>query len=287
MKPYSIFISYRRGETSPIALLMKYEIEKRLQFVRVYVDVAEMELGDKFPENLHSAINSSDAVIALIGKNWMPKSGDPSSSKSDWVEKELLAASENSLLDGKIEKRKIFPIFVDIPPNFHQFELSNSLKFIGNIHSEQIRHAEWPHSIGPLVERLAVKMGIQKRPDSESFPKPDRAKARTQPMTYEELLSILEYDDYEGWYLDNFGNSDVRYLVKTFQFSGFKQASAFMRLVMAHCKVVDHHPEWRNVFNYVTVSLTTWDAKRQVTIYDLNLALYMNKAADIIRQRID
>lgn len=28
-----------------------------------------------------------------------------------------------------------------------------------------------------------------------------------------------------------------------------------------------------------SVSLTTWDARRRVTIYDLNLALFMNKAA--------
>lgn len=43
--------------------------------------------------------------------------------------------------------------------------------------------------------------------------------------------------------------------------------------------MLDHHPEWRNVFNHVAVSLTTWDAKRHVTIYDLNLALHMDMAA--------
>ncbi len=43
--------------------------------------------------------------------------------------------------------------------------------------------------------------------------------------------------------------------------------------------MLDHHPEWRNVFNHVAVSLTTWDAKRRVTIYDLHRSLYMNRAA--------
>lgn len=93
---------------------------------------------------------------------------------------------------------------------------------------------------------------------------------------------ILAYDDYEGWYVDNFGDVDIRYLTKTFKFLSFNQAADFMEMVADHCRVLDHHPEWRNVFNHVTVSLTTWDARRKVTVYDLNLALYMNMAAKAI-----
>jgi 4a-hydroxytetrahydrobiopterin dehydratase len=100
-----------------------------------------------------------------------------------------------------------------------------------------------------------------------------------------ELASILAYDDYEGWYIDNFGDAEVRYLVKTFKFPHFNQAADFMEMVANHCRVLNHHPEWRNVFNHVTVSLTTWDARRKVTIYDLNLALYMNKAAKAVAAR--
>ena len=82
-------------------------------------------------------------------------------------------------------------------------------------------------------------------------------------MPDQELAAILRYEDYAGWYLDNFGNMEVRYLVKTFQFPHFNEAADFMELVANHCRILDHHPEWRNVFNYVTVSLTTWDAKRR------------------------
>jgi hypothetical protein len=60
-----------------------------------------------------------------------------------------------------------------------------------------------------------------------------------------------------------------------------------MRLIANHSRVLDHHPEWPNVFNHVTVSLTTWDARRRVTIYDLNLALFMNKAVRAVMPRPD
>ena len=57
---------------------------------------------------------------------------------------------------------------------------------------------------------------------------------------------------------------------------------AFMQRVSAHCRTLDHHPDWRNVHKNVTVSLSTWDARRRVTMYDLQLALFMNRVADEI-----
>lgn len=148
-----------------------------------------------------------------------------------------------------------------------------------SLHYEYIDYAGWPSAIGPLLDRIAVNLSLKKRPDADEYPKPDIAKARTQPLLDDELAQILRYDDFEGWYVDNFGNLEVRYLVKTFKFRGFNQAADFMEMVSNHCRILDHHPEWRNVFNHVTVSLTTWDAQRRVTIYDMNLALYMNMAA--------
>jgi pterin-4a-carbinolamine dehydratase len=127
-----------------------------------------------------------------------------------------------------------------------------------------------------------VKLALKKRPDKDEFPPPDPSKARTQPLSDTELRAILAFDDYEGWYVDNFGDSDARYIAKTFKFPHFNQAADFMKMVSDHCRVLDHHPEWRNVFSHVTFALTTWDARRKVTIYDLNVALYMNMAARIV-----
>jgi hypothetical protein len=46
MQPFTFFISYRRQDTAPIALLLKNEIEKRIQFVRVAVDVEALAPGE-------------------------------------------------------------------------------------------------------------------------------------------------------------------------------------------------------------------------------------------------
>jgi pterin-4a-carbinolamine dehydratase len=138
--------------------------------------------------------------------------------------------------------------------------------------------------IGPLLDEIAVRCHVKVRPDGDEYPKPRRSKAGTHPISDEELVRTLRYDDFEGWYIDNLGFADAQYLVKKFEFQSFTQATAFMALAAEHCRVVAHYPEWRNVFKHVTVSLTTWDAGRRITIYDLNLALFMNKAAMAVRK---
>jgi pterin-4a-carbinolamine dehydratase len=292
MQPFTFFVSYRRQDTAPIALLLKNEIEKRLQFVRVSVDVDEMKLGEVFPERIQRLIGHAHATIALIGKRWMPRRAENSGlrDEDDWVVRELQFSAKAPLEMPEadrfgLDKRHVLPLFADCDRNFQQFELPEAISYIAQLQAERIDYAGWPAEIGPLLDRIAINLNLKKRPDADEYPKPDPAKARTQPLADSELASILAYDDYDGWYVDNFGNSEVRYLVKTFKFPHFNQAADFMALVSDHCRVLDHHPEWRNVFNHVTVSLTTWDAHRRVTIYDMNLALYMNMAARAIAEK--
>lgn len=303
MQPFTFFISYRREYTAPIALLLKYELEKRLQFVRVSVDVEEIRAGMNFPSRIQQLIEEAHATIVLIGKNWMPKRSEMISKTSmalnesslaiaskDWVVAELTHSATSPLTHDQdnrygLERRAILPIFADCEPGLDQFDVPEGIANLANTQWESIRSADWPITIGPLIDRIAVNLNLKKRPDKDEYPKPDAAKARTQPLSDPELMATLTYEDYEGWYLDNFGNAEVRYLVKTFEFPHFNQAAEFMELVSKHCRVLDHHPEWRNVFNHVTVSLSTWDARRRVTIYDLNLALFMNKAARTILNR--
>lgn len=49
-------------------------------------------------------------------------------------------------------------------------------------------------------------------------------------------------------------------ITRTFSFSGFGEAFAWMTRVALMAEKMDHHPEWSNVFNRVTVTLTTHDA---------------------------
>ena len=61
-------------------------------------------------------------------------------------------------------------------------------------------------------------------------------------------------------------------LVAELVFKNFVDAFAFMTDVAALAEKHDHHPEWSNVYNRVTIRLTTHDAGNQVTDKDRKLA---------------
>lgn len=55
-------------------------------------------------------------------------------------------------------------------------------------------------------------------------------------------------------------SSDGGAIVREFRFADFSAAFAFMTRVALIAEVMDHHPEWSNVYNRVTIHLTTHDA---------------------------
>jgi len=67
-------------------------------------------------------------------------------------------------------------------------------------------------------------------------------------------------------------------ICKTFEFSDFSGAFAFMARVAMKAEQMDHHPEWFNVYNRVEVTLATHDAEG-VTDKDVELALFMDEIA--------
>ena len=66
-------------------------------------------------------------------------------------------------------------------------------------------------------------------------------------------------------------------LCRDFVFTDFSNAFAFMTQVALLAEKADHHPNWSNVYNRVTVELTSHDAGNQVTAKDAALAQAINR----------
>jgi 4a-hydroxytetrahydrobiopterin dehydratase len=60
-------------------------------------------------------------------------------------------------------------------------------------------------------------------------------------------------------------------LHREYKFSGFSEAFGFMATAAPTIEKRDHHPEWSNVYNRVTVDLSTHDAGG-ITQLDVDLA---------------
>lgn len=78
-----------------------------------------------------------------------------------------------------------------------------------------------------------------------------------------------ELRDLKGWSLQN-GK-----LYKEFVFADFVEAFGFMTKAALHAEKMNHHPEWLNVYNRLSVYLTTHDAGG-ITANDIKLARTLN-----------
>lgn len=64
-----------------------------------------------------------------------------------------------------------------------------------------------------------------------------------------------------------------------YRFDDFVHAFAFMTKVALAAETAQHHPEWRNVYNRVTIDLVTHDAGNAISQRDVDLARQIDKLA--------
>lgn len=83
---------------------------------------------------------------------------------------------------------------------------------------------------------------------------------------------LFSYFSENKWEVRN--NNKVA--IKVFKFKDFKSAFSWMTFLAFVSESQDHHPEWKNVYNKIEVSLTTHDLGR-LSERDINLAKEMDK----------
>lgn len=73
-------------------------------------------------------------------------------------------------------------------------------------------------------------------------------------------------------------------ITKSFRFADFNQAFGFMTRVALTAERMNHHPEWFNVYDRVTITLATHDAGG-VTERDIALARFIETIRDAVPAR--
>lgn len=74
-----------------------------------------------------------------------------------------------------------------------------------------------------------------------------------------------ELEQLDGWeYVDGA-------IETTFEFKNFKEAFSVMTRIAFECEAQEHHPDWQNVYNTLSIRLNTHDADG-VTHKDFQLA---------------
>ena len=81
-----------------------------------------------------------------------------------------------------------------------------------------------------------------------------------------------KFKDLEGWIL----NKNIQLISKSYKFNDFKEAFLRMTYISEEAERLNHHPEWKNVYNTVEIILTTHDVSG-LSNKDFLLANFMDK----------
>jgi hypothetical protein len=132
--PLRIFMSYRRADTSWAAVSLFDRLADQFGRDNVFKDVDSIDLGEDFVEAVTTAVGSSDALLALIGNQWLTATDQNGRRRldnpGDFVRLEIEAALTRGV--------RIIPILVDGAP--------------------MPREDQLPESLAPLVRRQALEL---------------------------------------------------------------------------------------------------------------------------------
>ncbi len=84
------------------------------------------------------------------------------------------------------------------------------------------------------------------------------------PLSADHLRQLLS--TLPGW------SGDTAGLRREYRFADFPTALAFMQDCVEPIEAINHHPEWTNLYDRVTIRLTTHAAGNRVTAKDVELA---------------
>ena len=162
----SIFISYRRSETGGHAGRIFDRLTGWYDEEEIFYDVNTLDIGDVFPQHIKDAIQAANAVLVVIGPDWLTTINcrAKNNQRIDFVRREVAAAIARQS-EGK---SVVLPILVgdaDMPSRqeLHadlQEELGRLPDY--NAHSFQGNQADWDNQFVQLREGLAKIEGIPK-----------------------------------------------------------------------------------------------------------------------------
>jgi TIR domain len=132
--PLRIFMSYRREDTSWAAVSLFDRLADHFGRDKIFKDVDSIDLGEDFAQTITTAVGSCDALLALIGNQWLTATDQNGRRRldnpSDFVRLEIEAALTRGVL--------VIPVLIDgaLMPGEDQL----------------------PESLAPLTRRQALEL---------------------------------------------------------------------------------------------------------------------------------
>lgn len=141
-----LFLSYRVADTLATASHLYHRLAQRYGECHVLWDKGRLVVGQPWPEQLHTALDESVAVLALVGKGWdTPRLDDP----DDWVRIEVIAGHAQD---------KLYPLLVDgaVMPR-PRWPAAHPLNAVVAVQGQNLHNADFDRDVEDLCAALEAR----------------------------------------------------------------------------------------------------------------------------------
>jgi hypothetical protein len=148
----AVFVSYRRGDADGQARALVAMLAQHLGKASIFIDVDSITPGRDFRVVLKERLESCDAMLALIGRQWLD-ARDASGQRrlddpNDFVRQEISAALKRniSVTPVLLEGVKV-PSPDSLPEDMRDLSFRNSF---------ELSHSRWESDVNEMIRRLGL-----------------------------------------------------------------------------------------------------------------------------------
>ena len=161
-----IFINYRRDDSIAIAGRLHDRLAEAFGGDNLFMDVDNIPVGINFEEYLNKQVAQCDAMLSVIGPNWLSAKDETDQRRldkpDDFVAIELAAALARDIL--------VIPVLVDGTHMPKAIELPASLKPLALRNAIQLRNTNFGSDAEQLIKKMREALALERDPNEREDP---------------------------------------------------------------------------------------------------------------------
>lgn len=188
-----IFLSYRRSDAAAAAGLLYEQLVDHFGTHYVFRDTDAIRPGQDFIERLDRELESTAAVVALIGENWLSAIDADGKRRldnpNDYVRYEIARALERDV--------RIIPVVVDDTSPPREDELPPDLRALAKLQAVELPDRYWKFGVRELIETLEEVVGRPPKRDEDLADLKLASIAEAERLAYSKRKTLEEF--LTGW----------------------------------------------------------------------------------------
>jgi hypothetical protein len=145
-----IFINYRRGDEPGFTQALLGRLEQAFPAERLFIDVDNIPPGEDFVRMLESQVAQCDAMLTVIGNNWLDAADERGGRRLDNPNDFVRIEIESALKLGK----RVIPVLVHQARMPHPDELPEAIRQLSQRNAVRLTHERFRSDVQGLIKAL-------------------------------------------------------------------------------------------------------------------------------------